>query len=53
MPKTIEITRTPGGFEVVTGDRTATFSSLDAAVSYTRERLERAEYIRDLQSRID
>ena len=53
MPKTMEITMTPGGFEVASGGRTATFRSLDAAVSYARERLERAEHVRDLKTRID
>jgi hypothetical protein len=53
MPKTIEITMTPGGFEVIAGGRSALFGNLEAAVSYARERLERAEHIRDLKARID
>ncbi|HZC70039.1 MAG TPA: hypothetical protein VE442_05060 [Jatrophihabitans sp.] len=53
MPNTIEITMTPGGFEVLTGGRTTTFASLDAAVGYARERFARAEHIRDLKTRID
>lgn len=53
MPKTIEITMTASGFEVVTGGRTEAFRSLDAAVGFARERLERAEQIRDMKMRIE
>ena len=54
MPRTIEITMSPhGGFEVLTGDRIATFQRLDEAVGFAREHLARAEHIRDMKARIE
>jgi hypothetical protein len=53
MPKTIEITMTPGGFEIRTGARTMTFKHLDDAVGFARARFERAQEIRELTARID
>lgn len=52
MPKTIEITMTPSGYDVTAGGRTATFKRLEEAVGYARERLARAEEIRELSCRI-
>jgi hypothetical protein len=53
MPKTVEIRMTPGGFEVTTGGRTASFRELRDAVDFARARFERAQEIRDLAARID
>lgn len=53
MPKTIEITMTAGGYEVVTGGRSSRFATLDAAVGYVHERMARAEHIRHMKSRLD
>lgn len=52
MPKTIEITMTPAGYEVTTGGRTASFRDLQQAVEFARTRLARAEEIRELSARI-
>jgi hypothetical protein len=52
MPKTIEITMTPQGFDVTTGGRTSSFRDLQQAVDYARTRLARAEEIRELSTRI-
>jgi hypothetical protein len=53
MPRTIEITMTPAGFEVLTGGRVATFARLDEAVGYARDHLARAEHIRAMKTRIE
>jgi len=53
MPKTLEIRMTQIGYEVSAGGRTSTFRSLDDAVRFARNHLERAEEIRDLKCRID
>jgi hypothetical protein len=53
MPKTIEITMTPVGFEIRIGADTLTFKHLDGAVDFARGRFERAQEIRDLTGRID
>lgn len=52
MPRTIEISMTPRGFDVTTGGRTASFKDLQQAVEFARSRLARAEEIRDLSARI-
>ena len=53
MPRTIEITMTQAGFEVLTGGRTATFQRLEEAVGFAREHLARAEHIREMKTRIE
>jgi hypothetical protein len=52
MPRTIEITMTQSGFEVLAGDRVASFRRLEDAVGFAREHLARAEHIRELKARI-
>jgi hypothetical protein len=52
MPKTVEITMTQLGFAVSAGDRTATFRRLEEAVTFAREHLARADYIREMKARI-
>jgi hypothetical protein len=53
MPRTIEITMTSAGFQVLAGGRVATFGQLDEAVGYAREQLARAELIRAMKTRIE
>lgn len=52
MPRTIEITMTQAGFEVLTGDRVATFRRLEEAVGFAHAHLARAERIREMKARI-
>lgn len=53
MPKTIEITMTAGGYEVVTGGQQTRFATLDAAVGFVHDRMARAEHIRYMKSQLD
>ena len=53
MPRTIEITMTQTGFEVLTGGRVATFRLLEEAVGFARDHLARVEHIREMKSRIE
>ena len=52
MPRTIEITMTPAGFDVLTGERVARFRHLDDAVRFAQEHFTRAEHIREMKARI-
>ena len=52
MPRTIEITMRPGGFDVTTGGNTSTFRRLEDAVAFARARFERAQAIREMSARI-
>jgi hypothetical protein len=53
VPSTIEIKMTGAGFEVTSGGSTTSFRDLTAAVGFARERLQRAEAIRQLKTRIE
>ena len=53
MPQTIEITMTAAGFQVLTGDRVATFRRLEEAVGFAQRHLARAEAIRQMKARIE
>jgi hypothetical protein len=52
MPKTIEITMRPGGFDVITGGKRSSFRNLADAVAFAQARFERAQEIREISSRI-
>lgn len=52
MPKTIEITMRPGGFDVTTGGTKSSFRNLADAVAFAQARFERAEEIRAISARI-
>ena len=52
MPKTVQITMAGAGFEVTIGGQADWFSRLDDAVAFARERLGRAQRLRELSTRI-
>ncbi|HZC72661.1 MAG TPA: hypothetical protein VE442_18330 [Jatrophihabitans sp.] len=53
MTNTVEITMTQRGYEVTAAGRTADFRRLEDAVGFARQRMERAQALRELKTRID
>lgn len=53
MPTTVEITMTGQGFEVTTGGQSARFPTIDDAWEFARQRLRRAQELRELAARCE
>jgi hypothetical protein len=53
MPKEIGIKVTQRGFDVTIGGRTSAFTSMEQALSYVHERLQRTIELRDLSYRCE
>ena len=53
MPKTVEITMTPGGYEVRMGSQVNRFPSVEDALDFASQRLNWAIHLRDLKQRCE
>ena len=53
MPTTVEITMTPGGYEVRMGAQVSRFPSVEDALDFASRRLNWANHLRDLKQRCE